>query len=55
MPLVLTRRPGESILIGDDVRVTILASGRDRVRVSIAAPDEVSVDREEVRERKEAS
>lgn len=46
--LVLTRRAGESILIGDDIVVTVLEHGRDQVRIGIAAPRAVSVHREEV-------
>ncbi len=46
--LVLTRRIGESILIGDDIVVTVLELNRDQVRVGIRAPRSVSVHREEV-------
>jgi carbon storage regulator len=46
--LVLTRRVGESILIGDDVVVTVLELNRDQVRIGIRAPRSVSVHREEV-------
>lgn len=46
--LVLTRRVGESILIGDDVVVTVLELSRDQVRIGIRAPRSVTVHREEV-------
>ena len=45
--LVLTRRVGESILIGDDVVVTVLELSRDQVRIGIRAPCSVTVHREE--------
>ena len=53
--LVLTRREGETILIGDNVCVTVLGIKGNQVRIGIDAPREVSVDRPEVRESKEAS
>ena len=46
--LVLTRRAGESIVIGDDVRVVILDVHGDTVRVGIDAPRSVQVHRAEV-------
>lgn len=49
--LSLTRRPGEDIIIGTDIRVRILAVQGRAVRVGISAPDGVSVHREEVYER----
>jgi len=48
--LVLTRRNGQSIRIGDDIVLTILESGRDQVRIGIRAPRSVSVHREEIYE-----
>ncbi len=48
--LVLTRRTGQSILVGDDIVVTILELSRDQVRIGIRAPRSVSVHREEVYE-----
>lgn len=50
--LILTRRPGESVLIGTDVKLIVLKVQGNQVRIGIAAPEGVSVDREEVRERK---
>lgn len=46
--LVLTRRPGESIMIGNDITVTVLEVRTDQVRVGIAAPRAVQVHREEI-------
>ncbi|MCC5949521.1 MAG: carbon storage regulator CsrA [Nitriliruptoraceae bacterium] len=46
--LVLSRRPGESIVIGNDIVVTILDVRGDQIRVGIAAPRDVQVHREEV-------
>jgi carbon storage regulator len=45
---ILTRRVGESIVIGDEIVVTIVEAGRDHVRVGIDAPRSVSVHRQEV-------
>jgi carbon storage regulator len=46
--LILTRRPGESIIIADDVVVTILGVNRNQVRVGVTAPRRTPVHREEV-------
>ena len=46
--LVLSRRPGESIMIGHDIVVTVLEVRGDVVRVGIKAPRDVDVHREEV-------
>jgi carbon storage regulator len=46
--LVLTRRPGESVMVGDDVVVTVLEVRGDVVRLGIKAPRSVPVHREEV-------
>lgn len=51
--LVLTRREGESLRIGPDVRVTIVALAGGQVRIGVEAPDSVFVHREEVWERLE--
>lgn len=52
--LVLTRRVGECIRIGDDITVTILGSHRTSVKIGIVAPASVSVDRNEIYARKQA-
>lgn len=49
--LVLTRRHGESVRIGPDVRVTVVASTGGQVRIAIDAPEEVGIFREEIFER----
>lgn len=46
--LVLTRRANQSIIIGDDVVVTVLEVRGDQVRIGITAPRNVTVHREEV-------
>ncbi|WP_420452485.1 carbon storage regulator CsrA [Ilumatobacter sp.] len=46
--LILTRKAGESIVIGDDVVVTVVESSRDQVRLGVDAPRSISVHREEV-------
>ena len=46
--LVLTRKTNQSIMIGDDVEVTVLAVARDKIRLGITAPREVPVFRKEV-------
>jgi carbon storage regulator len=54
--LVLTRRTGESVMIGDDVVITVLECRGDVVRLGIQAPRDVQVHREEVyRELREAN
>jgi len=50
--LVLTRRPGEEIVIGEGIRVTVVAIGPRKVRLGITAPADVTVDRMEVHERR---
>src|SRR5262245_43314480 len=50
--LVLTRRIGEEIVIDGNIRIKILVSKGDRVRLGITAPDTVRVDREEVHARR---
>ena len=46
--LVLTRKSRQSIMIGDDIEVTVLSSTHDKVRIGIQAPREVPVFRKEV-------
>ncbi len=46
--LVLTRRAGESVMIGDDVVITVLEVRGDVIRLGIRAPREIQVHREEV-------
>jgi carbon storage regulator len=49
--LILTRRVGESVVIGDDVTVTVLGVKGNQVRIGINAPKNVTVHREEIFER----
>ena len=46
--LILTRRVGESLMIGDDVTITVLGVKGNQVRVGVKAPKEVAVYREEI-------
>lgn len=52
--LVLTRRIGETIVIGDDIRLTVLGVKGFQVRVGVEAPEEVAVNRLEIHERIQA-
>ena len=49
--LVLTRRPGESIVIGDGIKLTVVTVGPGRVKIGIEAPPHVRIDREEIHAR----
>jgi carbon storage regulator len=57
--LILTRRIGETLIIGDDVNITVLGVKGNQVRLGINAPKDVSVHREEIylriQQEKEAS
>jgi carbon storage regulator len=46
--LVLTRKTNQSIMIGDDIEITVLAVSRDKIRLGITAPRDVPVFRKEV-------
>jgi len=46
--LILTRRVGESLMVGDDITVTVLGVKGNQVRIGVNAPRDVSVHREEI-------
>ncbi|BAU58148.1 carbon storage regulator CsrA [Halorhodospira halochloris] len=49
--LILTRRVGETLMIGDEISVTVLGVKGNQVRIGVNAPRDVSVHREEIYER----
>jgi carbon storage regulator len=52
--LILTRRVGETLMIGNDVTVTVVAVNGNQVRIGIGAPKDVAVHREEIYDRVQA-
>ncbi len=52
--LVLTRKPGQSIMIGDEIEIQVLSVAGEKVRLGITAPREVGIFRHEVYERIES-
>lgn len=48
MALVLTRNLGESIMIGDNIKITLTKSDMGRAQIAIEAPEDVSIYREEI-------
>lgn len=50
--LVLSRKPGETIVIDGKIRITVVSLGPGRVKIGIEAPREMTVDRGEVHDRK---
>ncbi|MDY1417957.1 carbon storage regulator CsrA [Pseudomonas aeruginosa] len=46
--LILTRRPGQTLHIGDNITITVLGSQGDQVRLGITAPDDVAIHRSEI-------
>ena len=49
--LILTRRIGETVMIGDDVTITVLGVKGNQVRIGVNAPKDVAVHREEIYQR----
>ena len=52
--LILTRRVGETIMVGDEVQVTVLGIKGNQIRIVINAPEEIAVHREEIYNRIQA-
>lgn len=48
MGLLLTRRPGETVEIGDDIKVTVTRISRNQVQLEFEAPDDVIIHRSEI-------
>ena len=46
--LILTRRVGESLMVGDEITVTVLGVKGNQVRIGVSAPKDVAVHREEI-------
>lgn len=53
--LILTRKIGESLLVGDDVEITVLSVRGNQVKLGVNAPKEISVHRQEIYERIKAA
>jgi carbon storage regulator len=53
--LILTRKPGEPIQIGDNIRTTVLDDKHNQVRIGIDAPDDVEIWRDEIYEKIQAN
>ena len=49
--LILTRRPGESLYLGDDIRITVLGMQGKQIKLGLVVPHEMTVYREEVYKR----
>lgn len=53
--LVLTRKPGEQIVVAGNIRITVVSIGPGRVKIGVEAPDDVRVDRGEIHQKVLAS
>lgn len=51
--LILTRRPDETVVIGQNIRVRVMGVNGNQVRIGIDAPKNIEVDREEIHEKKQ--
>jgi carbon storage regulator len=54
MSLILTRRVGERIIIGNDIEVTVMSVNGGQIRLGVTAPRTMRVDREEIHIRRQA-
>jgi carbon storage regulator len=52
--LILTRRVGETIMVGDEVQITVLGIKGNQIRIGINAPEDIAVHREEIYNRIQA-
>lgn len=50
--LVLTRKPGEQIVVQGNIRITVVSVGPGRVKIGIEAPPDVQIDRQEIHDKK---
>lgn len=53
--LIISRKPGESFLIGDEINVTILDLQNDKIKIGISAPKHIAVIRNELKESSEVN
>lgn len=53
--LILTRKMGESLLVGDDVEITVLSIRGNQVKLGVKAPQDISVHRQEIYQRIKSS
>lgn len=51
--LVLTRKPGEQLIINGNIKVTVVTIGSGRIRIGVEAPEDVTIDRAEIFEKKQ--
>ena len=49
--LILTRRVGETLMVGDDITVTVLEAKGNQIRIGVNAPKDIAVHREEIYQR----
>ena len=52
MALVITRRPGEGFLIGDDITIDVVKINGNQVQIAINAPKDIHIERDDIKNRK---
>ncbi|KZZ72441.1 carbon storage regulator [Oleiphilus sp. HI0130] len=52
--LILSRKPGEALKLGEEITVTVLGVRGNQVRIGVDAPKDMCVDREEIRQKRDA-